>query len=288
MGPARVLVVDDDEIVRITLSDVLASEGYEVMSAANVPDALRLIVSTEFDLLLTDLHMPGTGDGLTLISAMRHSNPGAVTMLLSAFPEMDAAARAIMIQTDEILVKPMDLISLISSVKERLAEGPHAARIVESVAMILERSVENIIEDWYKQIQTEPSLMAVPMTRELRCGHLPKLFRDLVHRLDFVKDLGTKELVSSSAAAHGRLRSRQGYNAAMLVEESRQLQVCIFRGLQQSRDTIDYSVVLLGVMTIADEIDSQLSQAMTSYTADSIAGRAQVSSGSYADKSGPG
>jgi hypothetical protein len=66
-------------------------------------------------------------------------------------------------------------------------------------------------------------------------------------------------------------RRRQGYTAAMMVEESRMLQVAIFDMLQQNLATIDFSVLLIGVMTIADEIDSQLSQAMDSYIAESIA-----------------
>ena len=57
----------------------------------------------------------------------------------------------------------------------------------------------------------------------------------------------------------------------MMVEESRMLQVCIFNTLQKNLATIDFSVVLLGVMTIADEIDFQLSQAMDSYIAKSVA-----------------
>jgi hypothetical protein len=51
----------------------------------------------------------------------------------------------------------------------------------------------------------------------------------------------------------------------MLVEESRMLQVCVFDTLQNNLATIDFSVLLIGVMTIADEIDSQLSQAMDSF-----------------------
>ena len=56
----------------------------------------------------------------------------------------------------------------------------------------------------------------------------------------------------------------------MMVEESRILQVSIFNTLQKNLANIDFSVVLIGVMTIADEIDSQLSQAMKSYLAESI------------------
>jgi hypothetical protein len=56
----------------------------------------------------------------------------------------------------------------------------------------------------------------------------------------------------------------------MMVEESRMLQVTIFETLQSNLANIDFSVLLIGVMTIADEIDSQLSQAMDSYIAESV------------------
>jgi hypothetical protein len=55
----------------------------------------------------------------------------------------------------------------------------------------------------------------------------------------------------------------------MMVEESRILQVTIFHTLQKNLDTIDFSVLLLSVMTIADEVDSQFSLAMASYIAES-------------------
>jgi hypothetical protein len=65
-------------------------------------------------------------------------------------------------------------------------------------------------------------------------------------------------------------RRRQGYSAAMMVEESRILQVCIFHTLEKNLATIDFSVLLSQVMTIADEVDSQLRQAMECYVEESI------------------
>jgi hypothetical protein len=56
----------------------------------------------------------------------------------------------------------------------------------------------------------------------------------------------------------------------MMVEESRMLQVTIFDTLQRNLASIDFSVVLIGVMIIADEIDSQLRQAMQAYIAESV------------------
>ena len=76
--------------------------------------------------------MPGAGDGLTVVSAMRHANPEAVTLLLSAFPEMSAAANAILMQADEILVKPMNIPDLLDAITQRLAKGPLHKRKIET------------------------------------------------------------------------------------------------------------------------------------------------------------
>jgi CheY-like chemotaxis protein len=270
VGMGKVLLVDDDEVVRWTLGRVLEQSGFDVTVAGSVPEALKLISFETYDVLLSDLHMPGAGDGLTVVSAMRHANPKAITLLLSAFPEMEAAARAILLQADQILVKPMEVTALVEVIKQRLASGAPVPRKVESVAAILERSVLDTIDDWFGRVQTEESLMTVPLNYEERCGHLPEVFSDLVHRLRSSKPIGSKELVSDAAARHGINRRQQGYTAAMVVEESRMLQVCIFQTLQDNLASIDFSILLIGVMTIADEVDSQLSQAMASYIAESV------------------
>jgi DNA-binding response OmpR family regulator len=269
MTIAKVLLVDDDPALLSSLRQVLEHYDFAVTAASTVAEALKYISTGHFDVLLSDLHMPGAGDGLTVVSAMRHSNPKAVTMLLSSFPEMGAAAQAIMLQADEILVKPMNMPALVDTIKKRLATGPSRLRVVESVAAILERSTESTIQDWFERVQQDESLMAVPMSEELRCSHLRQLFRDLVDRLQTFKPLGTKEAMSDSPTGHGFARRQQGYTAAMMVEESRVLQVSIFNTLQKNLASIDFSVLLIGVMTIADEVDSQLSQAMRSYIAES-------------------
>lgn len=270
MPKTKILLVDDDDTVRFSLEKILEVHGFKVTAAANTLEALKYISSGTYDVLLSDLHMPGPGDGLTVVSAMRHSNPKAVTLLLSAYPEMKAAANAILLQTDEIMVKPMNVPALIKMIRQRVANGPSVPPVVESVATILERTTDSSIEDWFSHVVLEDKLMAVPLSFEQRAGHLPQVFRDLVHRLRSFKSLGTKELKSQSASDHGTMRRQQGYTAAMMVEESRILQVCIFRALQNNLATIDFSVLLIGVMTIADEVDSQLSQAMESYIAESL------------------
>ena len=267
---ATILLVDDDEALRQTLAAVLEEHGYDVTTAGSVSEALKLITAGSYDVLLSDLHMPGRGDGLTVVSAMRHANPKSVTILLSAFPEMDAAAQAILLQADQILVKPMNIPALIEAIEQRLAIGPPPSRVIQSVATILESSVQSTVDAWYERVENEKKLTTIAMSHDQRVGHLPKILLDLVNRLRSFKSLGSHELTSLAAQQHGRLRRQQGYSAAMMVEESRILQVSIFETLQKNLASIDFSILLNAVMTIADEVDSQLSQAMDSYMEESL------------------
>src|SRR6202161_2627039 len=117
MAIAKVLLVDDENALS-GLTELLEYKGFGIATAASVAEALKHITSETYDALLSDLHMPGAGDGLTVVSAMRHVNPSAVTLLLSAFPHLEAAAQAILLQADEVLVKPMDVTSLTRVIKE--------------------------------------------------------------------------------------------------------------------------------------------------------------------------
>jgi CheY-like chemotaxis protein len=272
MAATKILLVDDDEMLNTIMRSLLAREGFDITVACNVREALKLISSERYDVLLSDLHMPGAADGLTVISAMRHLNPNAIAVLLTSFPEMDVAAQAILRQADEIMIKRTDPTEMVESIKRRIASGTTYSRPkLESVATILERAAPSCIEDWFLEVQLDRKLSLVPLTPEQRCGHLPQVFRDLVARLRAALPFGSQGAVSPSAANHGLTRRRQGYSAAMMVEESRILQVCIFHTLEKNLASIDFSVLLSQVMTIADEVDSQLRQAMECYIEESIA-----------------
>jgi CheY-like chemotaxis protein len=271
MGVTKILLVDDDEVHNIIMRRLLEREGLDITVASNVAEALRLISSERYDVLLSDLHMPGAADGLTVISAMRHLNPKAIAVLLTGFPEMDVAAQAILRQADEIMIKRTDSTELVELIKRRIANGTaHSQTKVESVATILEREAPRCIEDWFLEVQLDSKLSLVTLTPEQRYGHLPQLFRDLVARLRAALPFRSKGPLSVFAAAHGLARRQQGYSAAMMVEESRILQVCIFHTLEKNLASIDFSLLLSQVMTIADEVDSQLRQAMECYVEESI------------------
>ncbi len=260
----RVLLVDDNADIRAVFKEGLENRGFEVVPSATVNQALLLIATEKFDVLLSDLHMPDAGDGFTVVSAMRHTQPDAVTLVMSGYPAVQEAMSAILLQADEILVKPVSLAATADLIQSKLS-NPSNRRSVkkEAVAKILERAELATIDEWLSRAEQNTELIDVPLSGAERTGHLPQLLKDLVYRLRLVPSVKTP--VSRSAYLHGALRRTQGYTVSMLVEESRILQVSIFHTLQENLNSVDFSNVLLDVMVIADEVDSQLKQTVLGF-----------------------
>jgi hypothetical protein len=126
----------------------------------------------------------------------------------------------------------------------------------------------SLIEDWLVRTKKTPELNHLHLSDDERTGHLPKLVEDLIERLGIPKlpDKDSDAIASPAAVEHGKLRRTQGYSSAMLIHESRILQVTIFGTLQENLSVLDFNLLLPDVMTIADEVDSQLTQTMESFT----------------------
>jgi hypothetical protein len=154
------------------------------------------------------------------------------------------------------------------TIKTRSIKGTSPDPAVDSVATILEQETRATINDWFQRTTANNLLMNSQLEEKTRTAYLPELFRELVYRLRCPLPVGTRARVSSGGAAHGLLRRRQGYTAAMLVEEARMLEISIFHALHTNAHRIDFNVLLPDVMVIADEVDSQLAEAMASYGAE--------------------
>ena len=117
------------------------------------------------------------------------------------------------------------------------------------------------------RVKKNKTLSRIALSDQERTGYLPKLIEDLIVRLGVPRVLNEESDsdCSAAASAHGRMRRQQGYTPGMLVHDSRILQVTLFGTLQRNLSALDFSVLLPDVMTIADEVDSQLTQAMDSY-----------------------
>src|SRR5258708_35885492 len=215
---ARLLLAEDDDAVRELLQTALERDGFDVVAVPGVRRALRCIATEKFDVLVSELHMPHLGDGFTVVSAMRHTHPQAVTLLLSGYPGLDEAMSAIRSQADDVLVKPIEISSLGGIVYEKLANRvTHKALPTENVASILDQCLDAIILCWMKLVEHDEELTCVPLNFEDRVGHLPNLLADLISRL--LNPPTAKANISIPAREHGALRRKQGYTAAMLAYE---------------------------------------------------------------------
>src|ERR1700731_1598966 len=117
-------------------------------------------------------------------------------------------------------------------------ESPPVSTGTERVADILEQELNPTIQEWLELVEKEPDLIRIPLNFDERTVHLPRLLHDVIPRL----------------------RLKQGYSAAMVVDESRILQVCIFSTLHRNERRVKFSRLLPDVVTIADEVDAQLKQ----------------------------
>ena len=266
-APPRILLVQADSSEPSALRRAFERSGFEVVATSTVKQAVIVLTAQKFSALVCDLHIPAPGDGFTLVNAMRHFHPDAITMIMSHYPALRESMSALLPQADEILVTPIAPEQIVTLLTNRLREPKHRdAKIPEPVATVLERHSSNTISNWIARVNCSKDLAGIRLSNEGRTGHLPTLLRELVQRLRAPHVNEGKAKVSLAALAHGRVRCEQGYTAAMLVEESRILQVCIFKTLRTNLSALDLSLVLTDVMTIADEVDSQLMQTMASFS----------------------
>jgi DNA-binding response OmpR family regulator len=266
--PHKVLLVDDDDAVRDIMTLTLEYKGFDVVAATNVTEALKLITTESFDVLITDLHMPNPSDGFAVITAMRHIQPKALTLLVSGYPDVKSAMDAILLEADEVIVKPFETKKLADLVHDKLLTRiPAVLTPKERVAGVLQRCTDLIVEDWLMRVKKSTELSRVSLSDQERTGYLPKLIGDLILRLrsPHITIEEGASIGSAAAVAHGKMRRSQGYTSAMLVQDSRILQVTLFGTLQKNLGVLDFSLLLPDVMTIADEVDSQLTQAMEGY-----------------------
>jgi CheY-like chemotaxis protein len=262
----KVLLVDDDGDDMFLTRKALEGKGCDVVLAQNVTEALRQIGTQSFDVLITDLHMPEAGDGFAVVTAMRHTQPEALTLVVSGYPDVSKAMAAIMKQADEVLVKPFDVEQLANLVsKRKLTSNPLLKPDKESVASILDRDITITTQRWLSRVEQAAELASVPLAPKDRTAHLREIMKSITTRLRSIRAIEVIDSPCAAAVTHGRVRHRQGYTAPMIVQESRILQVCIFETIQRNLSTVDFTVVLPDIMIIADEVDSQLKQAIDSF-----------------------
>jgi two-component system NtrC family response regulator len=108
----RILVVEDDPGLRFTVTDTLEEAGFAVRAADNGPEAIRLLEAEAFDVVLTDLRLPGK-DGLEVLREAREKNPPPSVITMTGYGSIESAVAAMKLGAEDYLTKPFSMEALL-------------------------------------------------------------------------------------------------------------------------------------------------------------------------------
>src|SRR5438105_2643444 len=212
MPQATILIVDDEPNIRTTMAAVLEREGYSVFTAANVGSALREIGQRKFDVLVSDLNVGEPGDGFTVVSAMRRTQPECVNYILTGYPAFESALEAIRSQVDGYLMKPTDVKQVIAVIAEGLKQ-PNARQhrhALKPVATVLRENADEIVRRTVVLMCESPLLRQLPLTDDERTDHVHDVVVELITQLESPHPDRSTDEAMLAAAVHGRVRRQHG------------------------------------------------------------------------------
>src|SRR5438309_4248650 len=172
----RILFVDDEAGIRNTLKPILEQHGFEVTAAATVPEALEAMNHASFDVLLTDLNIGQPGDGFTVVSAMRRTQPEVATVILTGYPAFETALAAIRSQVDDYLIKPSHPDELVNTLREKL-KNRGKGQVISSLRLpeLILQNRDAIMKSWLASVEQDPDISRIKLDRAARVDHFPLL-----------------------------------------------------------------------------------------------------------------
>jgi len=140
--PPRVLVVDDEAAIRITMEEILGGEGYCVLTAANGEEALSTLAQEPVDVMLLDLRMDGM-DGLQVLQAAGKVAPDTVTVMLTAHGSLDSAIVAMRHGAFDYLLKPYKVPEVLETIQRGLGHRAQKLR-QRDLVNLMQRAISEL------------------------------------------------------------------------------------------------------------------------------------------------
>jgi DNA-binding response OmpR family regulator len=250
----RLLFVDDEDNIRLTLPLLLEQHGFDVTTVAGVADALVQISAVSFDVLLTDLNIEREGDGFLVITAMRRAQPRCKNFILTGYPGLENAIRGIQSQVDDYFTKPADIEELVAKIKARLSAP--AVKPVRLAPVLMEHDRE-IIAKTLENIKRDPILRNARLDDRRRVDHLPSIFQAVISRLMHEgRPFTPRDL--QFAARHGKRRKKDGYTPTMLVREFQLIGETFY-------DLLGSDILPIGVVELTSDL-KLLIQSLNTFT----------------------
>ena len=126
----RILIVDDDETIRKSITTVLEEKGYLVDTAENGRAAIRKSEKEVYNLALIDIRLPDM-DGVQLLTALKETTPKMVKIIITGYPSLQNAVEAVNKGADGYIVKPIKMGELLAMIKEHLKKQQEAGKYTE-------------------------------------------------------------------------------------------------------------------------------------------------------------
>jgi len=261
----RVLFVDDEPSIRLTLPPVLEEHGFDVCAAGSVAEALIEINSQSFDALLSDLNIGEEGDGFLVVSAMRHIQPACITVILTGYPAFDSALQAIRQQVDDYLVKPAEVETLVRCLREKFENGNGRNSERKELAALLRENSPAILDGVREALKnSDDGTLAVD--DKARLGELPQILQSLAGAIEGGRgELSSEHL--TAAVEHGILRRGQGGFASAIVTDFELLEKNIY-------EVIESNFMSFGDGNVVSEL-KRMQQVLNSLLKAAIAAREQ-------------
>jgi ActR/RegA family two-component response regulator len=226
----------------MTMPLILRLHGFEATSVGTVAEALAEIAAHPFDVLVTDLNIGQQGDGYTVLSAMRRTQPNCINFILTGFPAIQAALRAISSQVDEVLIKPTDPPKLAAAIEKRLREAkPMEINQNQRLSNVLHDNKDEICQRIILKMKDNPELAALPLSDAQRLDHMRITLTELVDQLESPAQEATP---LPAAAKTGEERHEQQYPIALLAVNARLLQGVIYDIIHENLLSINLSYLM--------------------------------------------
>ena len=259
----RVLFLDDEESIRATLPLMLEAYGFMVTPTGTVPEALRLISNEKFDVLIADLNVGNAGDGFTVVSAMRRTQPAAVNFILTGYPAFETALEAIRQQVDDYLTKPTDIELLVQTIQSKLTDRKPTHGIQpKRLPDIIEQHLKSIVEHWLTSVKKDEEISAIPLSELERRDHVPRLLQQALER---ARGRQLTQEDTDASQLHGRMRRQQGYSIPLVVREAKILLRAIADCVQENLLAIQVSYLIPDMINVWETVATELEISVKSF-----------------------
>ena len=263
MTPTRpkVLFVDDEPILRLTVPLILEQHGFDVAAAGDVTSALALITRQPFDVLVSDLNMEELSDGFTVVSAMRKLQPKCRTLILTGYPDFQGALDRLLGQADGYILKPTQPAALADRIRQQLAGPDHRAPGKhKKLAELLVEFKQNVLDHWAESVRGDAVLSRPWISEKEHLNRVPELLDEVIAALNSHRDPAqnrdeVRETALEAARQHGAVRQQQGYTLEQLFKEVRLLQCSLFALAQENLLDLDLSGIIPDLTLATDTIE---------------------------------